>query len=97
MSARKLKGMADQGDRSSSLRKTTSETIRSTGEIMSINKMTINIQMDNAAFDGDEKWWEVSQILRNLAKEIWEDNLPHTLVDSNGNSCGTVVYDEVKL
>lgn len=63
---------------------------------MSINKMTISIQMDNAAFDPD-KWDEVGMILKELAARISRDSLPVTLSDSNGNSCGTVVYDEVKL
>lgn len=66
---------------------------------MSINKMTITIKMDNAAFDPD-KWVEVEGILRGIADQIrdivFTGYLPEVVVDSNGNSCGTVVYDEVK-
>ena len=60
---------------------------------MSVNKMTINIQMDNSAFD-DDKWGETSRVLGQLAFDLGVDHLPVTLVDLNGNSCGTVVYEE---
>ena len=62
---------------------------------MSINKITISFQMDNEAFDED-KWLEASRILDTIAMNLRHGRLPVSLVDINGNTCGTVVYDEVK-
>ena len=61
---------------------------------MSVTKMTINLQMDNAAFDPD-KWEEVARILQGIAARISKDNLPYVLIDINGQSVGTIIYDEV--
>ena len=60
-----------------------------------INQMSVNINMDNAAFDPD-KWGEVARILHRIANRIYEDDLPYNLSDINGNVCGTIVYSEVK-
>jgi len=53
--------------------------------------MTINIQMDDDAFEPN-KWIEVSRILRKLALNLDNGRLPDTVIDSNGNTAGTIVY-----
>lgn len=65
---------------------------------MSINKMTITLFMDNAAFDEPGKWKEVSRILRRLTDRLGEGSImgmPGSLSDINGQSVGTIRYEEV--
>lgn len=49
----------------------------------------IRINMDNAAFDGDNRNEELARILRDLAKHIEGGNTERTVMDSNGNRLGT--------
>ena len=56
-------------------------------------KLTIEIAMDNAAFQEGEHSWEVARILRDLAKRI--EGHPHfwpghsaAILDVNGNEIG---------
>ena len=59
---------------------------------MTINRMNINLGMENSAFE-DDKWEEVARILKRIADRISKDDLPYLLIDSNGNSVGTISYD----
>jgi hypothetical protein len=60
--------------------------------------VTININCDNAAFgeDATERGIEVGRILRLLARELTGDDLGDdvTLVDSNGNTVGSMEVSE---
>lgn len=63
-------------------------------------RLTLHIDMDNAAFFNDDKGnepdgangAEAARILRRLASRICDDSLKGgdggALLDSNGNSCG---------
>ena len=50
----------------------------------------IEINTDNAAFEGDDGRAEVARILRNLADKIEQYHNPEVLMDVNGNRCGTL-------
>lgn len=57
-------------------------------------RFTLKVQMESAAFDGDEGL-ELARILRLLADRV-EDHFAsdfsptaHSVVDANGNKCGT--------
>jgi hypothetical protein len=56
-------------------------------------KVTITIDTDNAAFDGDwGRSTEVARILRDLAGTVETRgtvNVPAAILDVNGNRCGT--------
>jgi hypothetical protein len=58
-------------------------------------KLTITIEMDNAAFDPREL--EVARILREVAQQLDDgrqlDDWFPALRDVNGNLCGTVHVD----
>ena len=51
-------------------------------------KATISIDMNNAAFDGDGGALELSDILKDLAKNVAYGERERTLHDSNGNRVG---------
>lgn len=59
---------------------------------MRINKMSLDIEMDNAAFEPN-KWIEVSRILRVIARDLDNLHLPNIVYDINGNTVGKIVYD----
>tara|TARA_R100001082_G_scaffold100912_1_gene70253 strand:- start:366 stop:596 length:231 start_codon:yes stop_codon:yes gene_type:complete len=59
-------------------------------------KLTIEIEMDNAAFDGGMSGYEVARILTKLASKSHDTSLEvdycgegeQPIRDSNGNKCG---------
>ena len=57
-------------------------------------KLTIEFTTDNAAFDGDQKFTEVSRLLEQLVEQYKffpvDDKL--SLRDINGHYCGTAVW-----
>jgi hypothetical protein len=50
----------------------------------------IEINTDNAAFEGDDERLVVARILRDLADKIEQYHNPEVLMDLNGNRCGTL-------
>lgn len=65
-----------------------------------MNTITIEIQCDNAAFEGDQLPHEVAAILKQLANKVagWsrvdlEEPGNQRLRDSNGNSVGLIEWD----
>ena len=55
--------------------------------------ITVTIDLDNAAFD-DEPATEVGRILRQLATNVEEGDIPpFNLVDLNGNTVGSFTDD----
>ena len=58
--------------------------------------LSVNIETDNAAFEGDAKYHELPRILRKVADAIEGGSLlgSTALLDVNGNSVGEVRYDE---
>ena len=58
-------------------------------------KLTITIDMDNAAFDGLGGWnLEAARILRVLAGRIEDNEDPGHPRDINGNTVGTVELED---
>ena len=53
--------------------------------------ITIEINNSGAAFD--EPGIEIARLLRKLADVFEGGGLPFTLIDINGNKCGTVQSD----
>ena len=51
-------------------------------------KAKIEVQMDNAAFDGQNSELELAGILRDLAQRVEEGDRERVLMDSNGNRVG---------
>lgn len=56
-------------------------------------KATIQIQMDNAAFD-DEPATELARILRKLAEKIEQGSDRENLRDHNGNRVGEFLIEK---
>lgn len=54
--------------------------------------ITITIDTGNQAFD-DTPGIEVARMLRELATKLEAGNVPETLKDINGNTCGIVTAD----
>jgi hypothetical protein len=52
--------------------------------------MTITIKTDNAAFEGENKSYEIARILQELATKIENGNMSPPVMDINGNKVGTV-------
>ena len=52
-------------------------------------KAKIEVQMDNAAFDGQNSELELAGILRDLAQRVEAGDRETTLHDGNGNRVGT--------
>ena len=52
-------------------------------------KAKIEVQMDNAAFDGPNCELELAGILRDLAKHVEAGDRERVLMDSNGNRVGS--------
>lgn len=53
-------------------------------------RVTITIQCDNAAFEGEPLGVETARILERLAKELYSVSDGYRLRDYNGNTVGTV-------
>ncbi len=53
--------------------------------------MTVNIKIKtgNAAFDGDDKGYEIGRILRSLATDIENGSTDINIRDVNGHNVGT--------
>lgn len=51
--------------------------------------VTIKIKTENAAFDGDDKPYEIARILREIAAQIEHGNTSGTARDANGDAVGT--------
>jgi hypothetical protein len=58
--------------------------------------ITITIQTDNDAFQGDAGAHEVARILRDVADRFAGGDVPNgmRLRDANGNTVGDVEYDD---
>ena len=57
---------------------------------MMSKKLILKINTENAAFEGDNRNFELARILRMVAGQV-ETNLPKFVVrDINGNSVGTL-------
>lgn len=50
--------------------------------------LTIKIDMNNAAFEGENWAFEAAKIVRDLAKHIESGDDGRNLMDSNGNQVG---------
>lgn len=59
-----------------------------------MESININIQTVNAAFDGENLNYELARILRKLADQIEDNNMPYYLKDINGNSVGIVEIED---
>lgn len=61
---------------------------------MKMSELKINIELDNAAFDGDAGY-EVARILRRMADELEAgpclDGYRNVLIDIKGNKVGMAV------
>lgn len=60
-------------------------------------KFTIEIQCDNAAFDGNNIGYETATILRDAAKKLETLDgsvISFSLFDSNGNKVGKAEYKD---
>lgn len=57
--------------------------------------MSVNIKFKtgNAAFDGDDKPYEIARILREIAAQIESGNTSGTARDANGNAVGSYKVD----
>lgn len=56
-------------------------------------RVSINIETDNDAFaTEDHGSHEIAKILRGLAAKFEENNVPSRILDTNGNTTGTVVW-----
>ncbi len=53
-------------------------------------KLTLTIQMDNAAFEGEYGSVEVARILREVANRVSDPPQEFPLFDINGNKVGKV-------
>ena len=58
-----------------------------------MNNIKININMENAAFEGNNKEYELNRILKELADKIRNYETPTKLKDINGNTVGIVEYN----
>lgn len=60
-----------------------------------MRRITIIIDTVNAAFGGGahEELLEAARILEDISDLFAEQDKPMTLVDYNGNTCGTVTYE----
>ena len=58
-------------------------------------KFVINIECDNAAFAEDPEY-EVSRILREVAKQVEDGFVTIYLRDTNGNPVGMAEFTEIK-
>lgn len=59
-----------------------------------MEKIIITIETDNAAFEGARRDLEVAQILKKLSNSFESDITPiNTIIDINGNRCGSVVVE----
>lgn len=58
-----------------------------------MNKITVSINIGNAAFDDGYSHVEMARILRELAYKIEEGSTPESTRDINGNKVGTVSYE----
>lgn len=50
----------------------------------------IEINTDNAAFDGSDERTEIARILKTLADKIEQHHNPEVIMDVNGNRCGSI-------
>lgn len=58
-------------------------------------RITIQFETGNSAFD-DEPETEIARILRDMAARFERDGFaPEKIVDANGNTVGSVTYDEL--
>ena len=56
--------------------------------------VTISIQCENAAFEEPDSGRELARILRQLAEQFEDGQVPGTLRDVNGNTVGEVsIFD----
>lgn len=53
-------------------------------------KLTIEIELDNAAFQDGHRNDEVAEILEYLARAFKRDKIPNRVSDINGNTVGSV-------
>lgn len=53
-------------------------------------KMTIKIEMENAAFDGANREYETARALRDAADKIENGYTQFSVQDCNGNTIGDV-------
>lgn len=57
-----------------------------------MDRITITINLGGSAF-GDDPYLEVSRILKELSKKFNDGDEPCKVMDINGNSVGTIVYE----
>lgn len=58
-----------------------------------MEKITVSINIGNAAFDNEFSHIEIARILRDLSFRIEEGSTPESTRDINGNKVGTVCYE----
>lgn len=65
-----------------------------------MNRYTIQIDAEGAAFDGGDGYWvepnEVARILKRLATDLRDGRAPEHLLDVNGNCCGHLTIETVE-
>jgi hypothetical protein len=50
---------------------------------------TMKVKTDNAAFSGEDKWYELARILKYVAQQIEDGHPGKSVQDSNGNTVGS--------
>lgn len=55
-----------------------------------MKKITIEINVENSAFEGEHMQWELGRILSELGHKIHNGHMPENLNDINGNKVGIV-------